>query len=324
MLAEKLVALTRSILNQPTAPFHEEFVRAEIRRQLDKLPSVRLAEDNFGNLIATYQRGGHLPAFAFAAHMDHPGWVRHPQKSDEPMDFLGGVPEDYLATCEVENFSDGAFAMWKLPALDLRDGKIHSRACDDLIGCVAIVAMMHDLEEKQVDCTVLGLFTRAEEVGLVGAMKLAASSILPENITVISLETSPERLPARMGDGPIIRVGDKISVFDPRITAQLVAAAQTAGITFQRCLMAGGTCEATAYQVYDVRCGALCIALGNYHNCGLDGKIAAEFVSFSDFSGLVDLCTAAASQTTSGPETVQANLKRRLEQNADHFAAYFE
>lgn len=239
------------------------------------------------------------------------------------MDFLGGVPADYLTTCDVENFSNGAFAMWKLPAFDLSDGKIHSRACDDLIGCATIVAMMHDLEEKQVDCTVFGLFTRAEEVGLIGAMKLATSSILPKNITVISLETSPERLPARMGDGPIIRVGDKISVFDPKITAQLVAAAQTAGVTFQRCLMAGGTCEATAYQVYDVRCGALCIALGNYHNCGPDGKIAAEFVSFADFSGLVDLCTAAASQPASSSDATQTNLRQRLEQNANRFAGYF-
>lgn len=322
MLAEKLVALTEAILNQPTAPFHEEFVRAEIRRQLEKLPSVALAEDAFGNLIATFQRGSQPPVFAFAAHMDHPGWVRNPHKPKAPMDFLGGVPAKYLTTCDVEDFDHGAFAMWKLPAFDLRDGKIYSRACDDLIGCATIVAMMHDLEERQADCTVLGLFTRAEEVGLIGAMKLATSSILPENIAVISLETSPERLPAKMGDGPIIRVGDKVSVFDPKITAQFVAVAKAAGVTAQRCLMSGGTCEATAYQAYDVSCGALCIALGNYHNCGPHDKIAPEFVSFADFSGLVDLCTAAATQSASSLNPIQANLRHRLEQNADKFAGF--
>ena len=36
----------------------------------------------------------------------------------------------------------------------------------------------------------------------------------------------------------------------------------------QRCLMSGGTCEATAYQLYGYETGGLCIALGNYHNRG--------------------------------------------------------
>ena len=42
--------------------------------------------------------------------------------------------------------------------------------------------------------------------------------------------------------------------------------------------MSGGTCEATAYQLYGYRTAALCVALGNYHNCGPDLTIAPEFV----------------------------------------------
>src|SRR2546430_5618973 len=81
------VAIARRILAQPTAPFHEDAVRTEIRALLSDCPHVRLEEDAFGNLLALYRRGKAAPRFAFAAHMDHPGYVGR--------EFLGGVPESY-------------------------------------------------------------------------------------------------------------------------------------------------------------------------------------------------------------------------------------
>ena len=41
--------------------------------------------------------------------------------------------------------------------------------------------------------------------------------------------------------------------------------------------MSGGTCEATAYQEFGFQTAAVCVALGNYHNCGPRNRIAAEF-----------------------------------------------
>ena len=212
--------------------------------------------------------------------------------------------------------------MWDLPAFELRDDRIYSRACDDLIGCAAIVAMFMDLERSGADCTCLGLFTRAEEVGFVGALQLAASGAIPKHVTILSLETSAERPPARMGDGPILRVGDKASIFDPAVTAELEAIAANEKIRVQRCLMPGGTCEATAYALDDYRCGALCVALGNYHNCGPEARIAPEFVALCDVQGLTALCTAIARRTGPTPNTGKA-LKRRLMQNLSKHRPYF-
>ena len=65
---------------------------------------------------------------------------------------------------------------------------------------------------------------------------------------------------------------------------------------FQRALMSGGTCEATAYQEFGLQTGAVCVALGNYHNCASKQKIAAEFVSVSDACGMVRLLVEAARQ----------------------------
>ena len=303
-----ILAIARRILAQPTAPFHEDAVRSEIRALLADCPHVALTEDRFGNLLAQYRRGKSAARFAFAAHMDHPAYVGR--------DFLGGVPERYLKTKPATK-KFGAFRMWDLPACEVRTGRIRSRACDDLIGCTAIVAMLRELEATGAECAAWGLFTRAEEVGFVGAIELAKSGLLPKSVTVVSLETSSVKGgPVRIGGGPIIRVGDRTSVFDSAATAQLQAAAKSAGITHQRALMQGGTCEATAYALYGYRTAAMCVALGNYHNCGPGDRIAPEYVSLEDTFGMARLCFANATAADGDPHReLRKSLEKRL---ADH------
>ncbi len=303
-----LLDIARRILAQPTAPFHEGAVRREIRALLADCPHVALTEDRFGNLLAHYRRGRGAARFAFAAHMDHPAYVGR--------EFLGGVPERYLKKKPTTR-KFGGFRMWDLPACELRAGRIRSRACDDLIGCAAIVAALRELECTGAQCAAWGLFTRAEEVGFVGAIELAKSGRMPKSVTVVSLETSSVMGGSvKIGGGPIIRVGDRTSVFDSAATAQLQAAAKTAGITHQRALMQGGTCEATAYALYGYRTAAMCVALGNYHNCGPGDRIAPEFVSLEDSLGMARLCVAAATVAPADPHRdLRANLEKRL---ADH------
>jgi putative aminopeptidase FrvX len=309
-----LLDLTRSILAQPTAPFHEDAVRAEILIQLAQLPSVQVTQDDFGNVVARYDGCSGHAEYAFAAHMDHPAYVGE--------EFLGGVPESYRAkNPPTRDF--GAFAMWDLPACEVREGRIHSRACDDLIGCVAILALFQELDRTRALPTVYGLFTRAEEVGFVGAIHLAKTGLVPQDVTIVSLECSSEKSPGagKMGEGPIIRVGDRTSIFDDAATAALVKAATDARLPHQRCLMSGGTCEATAYQLYGYRTAALCVALGNYHNCGPDETIAPEFVAVDDVAGLIALLVAAASNES--PADPHAALRERLEKGVQKYRGYF-
>jgi putative aminopeptidase FrvX len=129
-------------------------------------------------------------------------------------------------------------------------------------------------------------------------------------VTVVSLETSPEWPPATIGAGPIIRVGDRISVFDPATTEYFLEIAKSQSRRHQRCLMAGGSCEGTAFQTYGYRSGALCIALGNYHNRAPDDRIETEYVSLSDMVGLIELCVAIAQDQ--GP-TVDPVAERKKE-----------
>ena len=194
-----------------------------------------------------------------------------------------------------------AFAVWELPDFALRRGRIHGRACDDLIGCAAILAAMIDLKERGAKVHVIGVLARAEEVGFHGALALAASKRLPADSLIVSLETSREMPPVKMGHGVIVRVGDRASVFDSDATRFLCEAGAQLQVRepdfqFQRALMSGGTCEATAYQEFGYQSAGVCVALGNYHNCGAANKIATEFVSVADALGMARVLTEATVQ----------------------------
>jgi len=162
----------------------------------------------------------------------------------------------------------------------------------------------------------LGILSRAEELGFHGALACANSGRLPRNGVLVSLETSRELPGAKMGAGVIIRVGDKSSVFDSDATRFLTEvagglAAKKKGFQFQRALMSGGTCEATAYQEFGYRSAAVCVALGNYHNCGPKNAIRSEFINIDDALGMVELLTAAARRMGSYGRLV-ATLPERL------------
>ncbi len=294
-------------MQQPTAPFHEHAVRSEILSVLSSLPSVEVETDGFGNVLARYARERVPSPLVFCAHMDHPAYVGE--------NFLGGVPRSYLDTRHpVRSF--GSFSMWDLPEFELRDGRIYSRACDDLVGCAVMLSMLEGLERTSAETAVSVLFTRAEEIGLLGAVYAARSGIFPAGTTFVSLETSAERLPAEMHKGVIIRVGDKTSVFDSQLVAGFTALAQAKGIPFQRCLMPGGTCEATAFRLYGHRAAGLCVALGNYHNCAPSGLIESEYVAVADVEAMLQMCLAAAIDGVNGSDSDLA-LQQRLESGFD-------
>jgi putative aminopeptidase FrvX len=309
MNRDAVLKVVRPLLECPTAPMFESAVREEIKRQLNSIEGLKLQVDPHGNLIAWY--GGEQPKYMFVAHMDHPGWQLRPIRR-----FLGGVPPDLQDKGQVQEFGD--FGMWDLPAFRLGGDRLHSRACDDLIGCATIIATLRTLSERNFDRSVAGVFTRAEEVGFIGAIHLARSKLLPSDATIISLETSKEISPAKMGEGPIIRVGDRISIFDPETTDLFVEIARNEKIEFQRCLMPGGACEATAFQVYGYRSAALCVALGNYHNCTPDGRIDSEFIDLGDLEGLIALCVAIAAAEGTADKAREA-LRKRFEARLDEF-----
>src|SRR5687767_12551254 len=121
MAVPNLTTILKRILKQPTAPFHEYHVRAEIEALLKNCPNVKLKRDKFGNLLATYKNGKSKskPTWVLGAHMDHPAFVRPPGSTEKDVwEFLGGVPAQAVEAgvqAALRSKPKGSIATWNFP-----------------------------------------------------------------------------------------------------------------------------------------------------------------------------------------------------------------
>lgn len=207
---------------------------------------------------------------------------------------LDGVERVHTADISVrETITPGTLAMWDFPEPVIRGSRVFARACDDLAGASAMLCAIDQLSRDGKPCDAYFLFTRAEEVGFIGAIAAASSGTIPKKCFVVAMETSSERPFAKMGDGPILRVGDKASTFTHEVTAHCHVIAKELAIAdpsfiYQRKLMDGGTCESSAYCTLGYEATGLCVALGNYHNVDAAQKrLGPEYIDLDDFVNVV-------------------------------------
>ncbi len=182
--------------------------------------------------------------------------------------------------------------------------KLYTKAADDLVGVYAVVSTAVQLFRKRQRSPMpfLGLLTRGEEVGFIGAighLELGWLQRARRPVVVVSLETSRTLPAAHIGRGPVVRLGDRRTVFDPAYSQALAAVAErTLPGRHQRRIMDGGSCEATAAIAWGLPAIGISVPLGNYHNQGLEGGPdcrgpngpAPEFVHLDDVEGLRQLC----------------------------------
>src|SRR5690606_20167411 len=146
----------------------------------------------------------------------------------------------------------GSVGRWRFapPKLGVKRGLLHAPACDDLAGVAAALTAL-DQARKKPELRHFGvLLTRAEEEGLLGAIAAARDGTVTPDARVLSIEMSRSFAVSPIGAGPVVRVGDVSSVFDADLTNQVTGVAREAKLPHQRKLMAGGTCEATAFGAY--------------------------------------------------------------------------
>ena len=223
-----------------------------------------------------------------------------------------------------DDVSPGDVATWELPPPEVIDGILHTNACDDLAAVAAALAAFDRLRAKHAEGEhvqdVRLLFTLAEEIGFVGAIGASRAGTMPRNARVIALENSRSFADSPIGGGPIVRVGDRMSIFSPTLTGAIAKRAEdiaggpaqptaqqkhadAPSWRWQRKLMAGGSCEASVFTTYAYDATCLCLPLGNYHNMAdlaavqegtntEPAKVGREHIALSDFDGLVDLLVA--------------------------------
>lgn len=209
----------------------------------------------------------------------------------------------------------GAFR-FRAPAW--RIGKrLNTKAADDLVGVFAVLHTAIRLFAGTRRAPFLGLLTRAEEVGFVGAVnhfELGWLEAARRPVVCVSLETSRALPGAHIGKGPVVRLGDRRTVFDPGALQVLTELAQRAlPGRHQRRVMDGGTCEATAATAWGFPAVGLSVPLGNYHNIDDDtGAPAPEYVHLDDVDGLLRLCHALMTPGLPWPDPWKQQRRRLL------------
>ena len=345
----------------PTAAGQEWRVVDWIERWASKQKGIKLRKDKFGNIVLSQMRSSTKKPIYITAHLDHPAFVVRKQIDEYQleMEFRGGVTDAYFVGAKVEVFDneDNGFigtitsldakakpckrvvvqlqkgvvgilvendvARWNFKPPVVKNGLLHAPACDDLAGVAAALSALDTIRKLPGLGHVGVLLTRAEEIGFVGAIAAAKNRTVPKNARLICLETSRSFPESPIGGGPILRVGDKTSVFGPELTNAIgeIMNAQK-NFKWQRKLMPGGTCESTAFCAYGYVSTCLCLALGNYHNMkDIDGvlkknkpaKVAPEVISVDDYHGLIEMLKIVCRDLDKQrPATLLKGLEARL------------
>ena len=368
-VGKRALDILRLLGGCPATSFHEGLVSRRIVDILDA-SKIDYRVDMYGNIIARVD--GNLEAeseslpIAFVAHMDHPGFEVVRYEEELPIaTSLGGVPLASITKganafyfdekgnrfkCELEPIPGnqnellvkssvlppvGAPIVFALDDFSISEDILRMRAMDDLAGCAAIIASLEELKNNPSASEVYGVFTRAEEVGLIGARLLSLEKTLPQNTFVVSVETSSIIPGVTQGEGPVIRTGDASYTFNSEAEQILIMGREAikssdSDFKCQRQLMSAGSCEASAFAVNGYRTTGIAFPLGNWHNATTtirdpNGGVGDEYISVYDFIGGVRLIESSArnvatrnnSPLPSRYRTVPEEQKMRLTSTSD-------
>jgi endoglucanase len=355
ILTEVCSIPTAPFAEQNVVAYVERFVaaRPKLKRSRDRAGNLLIE--------LRPKKKSNQPRWIFAAHMDHPGFVADRMLDARTLQahFRGWVQIDYVKGTKVRFFepdgheiagvvtqatssthdrltvpdrvtvrvpravSPGVPGMFDQGPGRVRGKRFLSRGIDNQAGVAAALTMLDTLHRNPPAVPVGVLLTRAEEDGFIGAIAAVKQpKLLRKSDRMIVIECSAMQPYAPQGQGVIIRVGDKTSVFNSALTYFLTQQAEALAkrdkrFQFQRALMPGGTCEATVYDAFGYTAGSLCVALGNYHNMDrAKKKIGPEYIDLGDWQSMVKLFVHVARQGhTFEPDN--AALRRRVSRRYD-------
>ncbi|MCC6682660.1 MAG: hypothetical protein IT445_17305 [Phycisphaeraceae bacterium] len=331
--------LLMNMVNLVTAPGREHRVIREVNNWAKSRVDVDLTTDRTGNLIIKRKGISTTRPLVLVAHMDHPGFlvtrrkgkrihaifrgvinhkyiryarirlyrnnddtpttegtIVHVTPSNEP---YGGHRVEVACDCSTP-VRPGDVMTWALKPARIRRGQLYAPVTDNLTGVAAAMICF----DRLVDCPhdIRLLFTRAEEVGCLGAIEADRSGLLPPSAQIVVLENTRCYPDTPVGGGPIVRVGDRTCTYDPDLTFRIKSIANNYAtrhrdFRWQYRLMLGGSCEASVYQILGYSTSCVCLALANYHNMNeRTGKIDTERISLNDFQCMVKLLVEIGSQ----------------------------
>jgi len=202
----------------PTAAGREHRIINWINHWLASRRNLSVRRDRYGNIMIRIKgRRSPRPLF-FTAHLDHPAFVvtRILDSCNVKLEFRGGVKPEYFTdgrinlhdsgdrkhSAKIIAHQKGTFfrqiaarltrptdslgvddiATWNLKPAFVRGKRIYAPACDDLAAAAAALAAIDELRKSSSSAgDVRILFTRAEEVGFVGAILASENGFIPRS-----------------------------------------------------------------------------------------------------------------------------------------------
>ncbi len=204
--------------------------------------------------------------------------------------------EFVLIELENEDIEFPCPVVFDLPVPRVHKDEIITPVADDLAGCSLILEALKILKNKNMKYSIRAIFSRAEEVGLLGARLIAKSGRISKDSIIVSVETSSELPGAISGSGPIIRTGDRASTFDNTGEIILLSSVrellkEDKNFKYQRQLMNLGGCEATAFSAFGYKVTGISLPLINWHNATQSGGVEPERISITDYQNALNIMT---------------------------------
>ena len=135
----------------------------------------------------------------------------------------------------------GDFAVFDSQTYEFGEGLIKAKALDDRMGCAAMIEVIRELVKAPINANadIYFCFTVREEIGLSGA-KTAAFSIRPDIAVVLEttaiadvLDVAPSERVAEVGNGVVVSVMDRSTVYDRELVNKAMELSQKKGIKAQ-------------------------------------------------------------------------------------------
>lgn len=173
---------------------------------------------------------------------------------------------------------------------ELANNMVATRGLDDRLGCAALIETLEAVDAAALDCRITFAWSVQEELGLRGAYALG-NTLRPDcAIAVDSCTTgdSPQvefHLSAvRPGDGPVLRMYDRVAFASRVMMKHIGRAARDEGIPLQ-VAVTGGATDGGALQTFGAAMMALAVPVRYVHS-------PTEVMSLVDYSNLVRLLRA--------------------------------
>lgn len=186
---------------------------------------------------------------------------------------------------------------------DRKNDLIIGKAFDDRLGCAALLEVMKNHINNDLDLDIYGVLSSQEELGLRGA-NVAARKINPDIAIVLEgtpaddTFNSPDFIQAGLRKGPQIRHMDRSVLANPRFVRFAVEIAEKNRIPIQQAVRSGGGNNAGVLTLHDRGIPTITIGIPvryiHSHHC---------IATMTDFKHMVEWCKAILNNLT--PEIIE-------------------